>query len=70
MRGAGDRLSGDGSDYSDGLLVDCNLEIESNVCYQATCLDAQSDWPHPNGESYVPVYGRRYSAPATFAELA
>ena len=52
------------------LLVDCNLEIESNVCYQATCLDAQSDWPHPNGESYVPVYGRRYSAPATFAELA
>jgi hypothetical protein len=48
--------------------VGCNVENERSLCYQATCLDLQSDWPHPNGGSYVPECGHKCCEPVMFAE--
>ena len=52
-------------DLGNEWLVACNVEIDSSVCYQATCLILQSDLPHPSDESCVHESGHKCFGPAT-----
>ena len=49
------------------LLVACNVEIESNICYQSVCLEQRSDCRGPNLRNCGHERARGCCAPVTCA---
>src|ERR1700682_2086146 len=49
------------------LLVACNVEIESNICYQSVCLEQRSDCRGPNLRNCRDERARGCCAPVTCA---
>src|SRR5437870_11946556 len=54
-------------EFNASSLVACNVEIESNICYQSVCLEQRSDCRGPNLKNCRHERARGCGAPVTCA---